>query len=138
VVIRPFLGKLTQVSGSIPHPKGEVSVSLSLRGEKLGAEVSLPKVSKESLFGVRRDGCSPLASRSWCFLTRNLGTPGERHYPLSTVNCSLSCSEGLSLRTTLREKQRTVDSGQCRADRRKVDHHGESTFASDPGGDRWR
>ncbi|HZS10145.1 MAG TPA: alpha-L-rhamnosidase C-terminal domain-containing protein [Blastocatellia bacterium] len=43
VSIRPHLGKLTQASGSIPHPKGEIAVSLKLVGGKLNAEVSLPQ-----------------------------------------------------------------------------------------------
>jgi hypothetical protein len=44
VVIRPFLGKLTRVSGSIPHPKGEIAVSLTLEANgKLTAEVALPE-----------------------------------------------------------------------------------------------
>ena len=42
VVIRPFLGKLTRVSGSIPHPDGEVSVKLVHSEAKLEAEVKLP------------------------------------------------------------------------------------------------
>ncbi len=42
VVVRPFLGDLKKVSGAIPHPKGEVAVSLALNGGKLEAEVSLP------------------------------------------------------------------------------------------------
>lgn len=42
VIIRPYLGKLTQASGSIPHPKGEIAVSLKLVGGKLNAEVRLP------------------------------------------------------------------------------------------------
>jgi len=42
VVIRPFLGKLTHVSGAIPHPKGEIAVSLTLSGGKLEATVNLP------------------------------------------------------------------------------------------------
>jgi hypothetical protein len=43
VSIRPFLGKLTRVSGAVPHPAGEVAVSLELSaGGKLSAEVSLP------------------------------------------------------------------------------------------------
>lgn len=43
VMIRPFLGRLTQVSGSIPHPKGEIAVSLKLNDGKLNAEVTLPE-----------------------------------------------------------------------------------------------
>ncbi len=42
VVVRPHLGKLTRVSGSIPHPNGEVEVKLMRHNDKLEAEVSLP------------------------------------------------------------------------------------------------
>jgi alpha-L-rhamnosidase len=43
VSIRPFLGRLTRVSGSIPHPAGEVSVALAIEsGEQLTADVNLP------------------------------------------------------------------------------------------------
>ena len=42
VIIRPFLGKLTQVSGAIPHPAGEVGVALTLQGAKLDAVITLP------------------------------------------------------------------------------------------------
>ena len=42
VVIRPFLGKLTHVSGAIPHPKGEIAVTLTLDNGKLEASVTLP------------------------------------------------------------------------------------------------
>jgi len=42
VSIRPFLGKLERISGSIPHPKGEISVKLERRQNRLEAEVSLP------------------------------------------------------------------------------------------------
>lgn len=42
VTIRPHLGQLTRVSGSIPHPQGEVAVKLVRAGERLEAEVSLP------------------------------------------------------------------------------------------------
>ena len=43
VRIRPFLGRLTRVSGSVPHPKGEVAVSLKRDGEALEADVRLPE-----------------------------------------------------------------------------------------------
>ena len=43
VVIRPHPGKLAKVSGAIPHPKGEVAVSLELRDGRLQAEVRLPE-----------------------------------------------------------------------------------------------
>jgi len=43
VRIRPFLGKLAKASGAIPHPRGEVAVSLSLVNNKLTAEVNLPE-----------------------------------------------------------------------------------------------
>lgn len=42
VVIRPFLGTVTRVSGSIPHPDGEVAVKLVHTSGKLEAEVRLP------------------------------------------------------------------------------------------------
>lgn len=42
VVIRPFPGKLMKVSGAIPHPKGEIAVSLDQNSGRLKAEVSLP------------------------------------------------------------------------------------------------
>jgi alpha-L-rhamnosidase len=42
VSIRPYLGRLTAASGSIPHPKGEVKVKLEIRDGKLEAEVTLP------------------------------------------------------------------------------------------------
>ena len=42
VTIRPFLGKLTHVSGAIPHPKGEIAVTLTLANGKLDASVTLP------------------------------------------------------------------------------------------------
>ncbi|MGE5646841.1 MAG: alpha-L-rhamnosidase C-terminal domain-containing protein [Acidobacteriota bacterium] len=42
VVIRPALGKLTEVSGAMPHPRGEIAVSYTVRDGKLAAEVKLP------------------------------------------------------------------------------------------------
>lgn len=42
VVIRPHLGKLTRASGTMPHPRGEIAVSLNLVNGKLEAEVNLP------------------------------------------------------------------------------------------------
>jgi hypothetical protein len=42
VIVRPFLGKLTRASGAVPHPQGEIAVSLALRNGKLEAEVNLP------------------------------------------------------------------------------------------------
>jgi alpha-L-rhamnosidase len=42
VIVRPYLGKLTHVSGAIPHPDGEIAVSLTLRDGKLDADVALP------------------------------------------------------------------------------------------------
>ncbi len=56
VTVRPFLGKLTHASGSIPHPRGEVSVKLSRVGGKIAAEISLPRgVAGEFVWrGLRR------------------------------------------------------------------------------------
>jgi hypothetical protein len=42
VIIRPYMGKLTEVSGSMPHPKGEIAVRLVRSGNKLQAEINLP------------------------------------------------------------------------------------------------
>jgi hypothetical protein len=42
VVIRPALGALTNVSGTIPHPKGEIKVGYAAHGDKLEATVTLP------------------------------------------------------------------------------------------------
>jgi len=57
VRIRPFLGTLERVSGSIPHPSGEVSVSLERTGARLRAEVKLPAgvAGEFSWRGVQRD-----------------------------------------------------------------------------------
>lgn len=43
VLIRPFLGKLDRAAGAIPHPRGEIAVSLERRSGSLAAEVSLPE-----------------------------------------------------------------------------------------------
>ena len=43
VRIAPHPGRLTEVEGTVPHPRGEVKVSLRTEGEKIEAEVSLPK-----------------------------------------------------------------------------------------------
>ncbi len=56
VVIRPFLGKLKRVSGAIPHPQGEIAVSLALSDDgRLEAQISLPKgVEGEFVWRDRR------------------------------------------------------------------------------------
>ena len=56
VRIRPFLGALERVSGSIPHPKGEVAVTLVRAGNGVRADITLPAgVSGEfSWKGVQR------------------------------------------------------------------------------------
>jgi alpha-L-rhamnosidase len=64
VIIRPFLGKLTHLVGAIPHPKGEIAVTLALANGKLEAGVTLPA-------GV--DG-----QFQWQGQTRDLH-PGENH-----------------------------------------------------------
>ena len=67
VAIRPFLGKLTHVSGAIPHPKGEIAVTLTLDHGKLEAGVTLPA-------GVT-------GQFEWRGQTRELH-PGENHLTL--------------------------------------------------------
>jgi hypothetical protein len=66
VRIRPFLGTLERVSGSIPHPKGEVAVTLDRTGSSLRAAVTLPAgVSGEfSWKGIQR----PLAPGANAFI----------------------------------------------------------------------
>ncbi|HXG68530.1 MAG TPA: alpha-L-rhamnosidase C-terminal domain-containing protein [Blastocatellia bacterium] len=64
VVIQPFPGKLKQVSGAIPHPKGEVAVSLRLSNGKMEAEVSLPEgVKGEFIWRGARRPLSPGKSK---------------------------------------------------------------------------
>jgi hypothetical protein len=60
VIVRPALGKLTEVSGTVPHPKGEIKVAYTLRNGKLEATVTLPAgVEGEFIWkGARR----PLAA----------------------------------------------------------------------------
>jgi hypothetical protein len=60
VRIRPFLGRLARAAGAVPHPRGEVRVSLKRDGDALDAEVTLPAgVDGEIVWqGARR----PLAS----------------------------------------------------------------------------
>jgi len=60
VIVRPFLGRLTHVSGVIPHPRGEISVKLSRVNGKIAAEIALPEgvVGEFIWHGVRR----PLSS----------------------------------------------------------------------------
>ncbi|MCP5111879.1 MAG: alpha-rhamnosidase [bacterium] len=42
VRVRPHLGPLNRASGAIPHPKGEIAISLRKDGDSLNAEVTLP------------------------------------------------------------------------------------------------
>ena len=67
VLVRPYLGKLTHASGTIPHPRGQIAVTLALSGDKLDAAVTLPS-------GV--DG-----QFEWRGQTRDLH-PGENHLTL--------------------------------------------------------
>jgi hypothetical protein len=67
VAIRPFLGKLTHLAGAIPHPKGEIAVTLTLDNGKLEAGVTLP-AGVEGQF-------------EWHGQTRDLH-PGENHLTL--------------------------------------------------------
>jgi len=57
VIIRPFLGKLSDAAGSIPHPKGEIRVKLSLNGSQLDAKVTLPADTTGAFdwHGVKKD-----------------------------------------------------------------------------------
>jgi len=42
VKIEPALGKLTNASGTIPHPRGALSVSYRQKGAKWQIEIKLP------------------------------------------------------------------------------------------------
>ena len=55
VRIQPYLGKLNDVSGVMPHPKGEISVSVKRIGAGVSARVVLPpQVTGEFLWGDQR------------------------------------------------------------------------------------
>jgi alpha-L-rhamnosidase len=74
VVVRPFLGGLTRAKGAIPHPRGEIAVSLARAGGRLEAEIGLPQgVDGELVWGEAR---RPLPSgRS------RLSLPAPSHSP---------------------------------------------------------
>jgi len=42
VRIAPYIGSLTSVQGTVPHPRGEVSVALRRTGDTLQADITLP------------------------------------------------------------------------------------------------
>jgi hypothetical protein len=42
VVIRPLLGPLKEVAGSLVHPKGRIEANLTIRDGKLNGSISLP------------------------------------------------------------------------------------------------
>ena len=55
VIVRPFLGRLTRASGAIPHPRGEIAVSLARTAGALDAEIRLPEgVEGELVWGEAR------------------------------------------------------------------------------------
>ncbi len=43
VLVRPFLGPLKRASGSVPHPKGAIEVTLERKGGGIRASVTLPR-----------------------------------------------------------------------------------------------
>jgi alpha-L-rhamnosidase len=52
VLIRPALGELTKVEGSMPHPKGMIRVKLEKKGAGISGEVELPEgVSGRFVYG---------------------------------------------------------------------------------------
>jgi len=64
VRIRPFLGRLTRVSGAVPHPRGEIVVSLRRDGDALEADVHLPEgVDGEVLWRGARAAVGPGQSK---------------------------------------------------------------------------
>ncbi len=60
VRVRPFPGKLDRAAGSIPHPKGEISVRFERAGDALRVEVTLPAgVPGEFEWGGTRRDLAP-------------------------------------------------------------------------------
>ena len=54
VRIEPHLGKLNDLSGSMPHPNGEIAVAVKRAGSRLTAQVTLPAgVTGEFVDGTR-------------------------------------------------------------------------------------
>jgi hypothetical protein len=52
VLIRPALGELREVEGSMPHPKGMIRVKLRIHGAGISGEVELPEgVSGRFVYG---------------------------------------------------------------------------------------
>jgi hypothetical protein len=64
VRIQPNLGKLQQLSGSMPHPKGEIEVALDRRGKGLEASITLPaEVSGELVWAGQTRPLKPGPNR---------------------------------------------------------------------------
>jgi len=64
VIIRPFLGRLTRASGAIPHPRGEIAVSLALNAGRLDADIRLPEgVEGDLVWGEARRALAPGRTR---------------------------------------------------------------------------
>lgn len=60
VVVEPHLGQLDRASGTMPHPRGEISVQLAMQDGKLHAEVTLPPgVDGDFVWQGRRRALSP-------------------------------------------------------------------------------
>ena len=57
VAVRPHLGKLAFVSGSVPHPKGDIEVRVERQGSGFSAAVSLPPDTTGTFefAGIQRD-----------------------------------------------------------------------------------
>ncbi|HEV7499376.1 MAG TPA: alpha-L-rhamnosidase C-terminal domain-containing protein, partial [Vicinamibacteria bacterium] len=65
VVIRPFLGRLAHAAGAVPHPRGEIAVSLTATAGQLDAAVDLPEgVDGELVWGGARRALSSGHSRT--------------------------------------------------------------------------
>jgi len=63
VVIRPHLGKLETISGTMPHPKGEIAVRLAQKEGKVDARVTLPEgIEGEFVWKGHRAPLSPGAN----------------------------------------------------------------------------
>jgi len=53
--IQPHLGALTEASGTVPHPEGEIRVAYRRTGNRLVADIELPAWSNDGDGGALRD-----------------------------------------------------------------------------------
>jgi len=60
VDVRPHLGRLTEVKGSVPHPRGRLAVELRREGNSVRGKINLPEgVRGDFVFEGRRVELGP-------------------------------------------------------------------------------